>query len=320
MEIQQEEVPAPPPLSLDATDELSPRPPFFWIRESLSRGFGGDTLTLMVAWMAFTGISGAAWAWHLRNLSGWSALPNHWGDRLTARDVWELAVNGGWERNPIGSITAVLACLTMIWVLWAGWRLQARTVDLPSRLGPWVWGLLDALLLAPSLLLPLVGALAALEWLGNTGIQGLGWLALVGTPLLQATTFSAFMLLWWFSRLGRAQGLRGGIRGYGRHLGRGFLRLWMHPVQWFLLLFGSATLRALLGFGALLIGWRWGGGTTARVWSLLIMELIAAALGAWILGALLRLCALFWRHDDLVRDVRKQLKEAFPGERVLDQS
>lgn len=320
MEILLEPVPAPPALSLDAMGELSPRPPFFWIRESLGQGFGGDVLPLMFAWMAFTGVSSATWAWHLRQLSGWSALPNHWGDHLTARDVWELAVNGGWGDNPLGAVTALSAALALVWVFWAGWRLQARTVQLPSRLGPWFWGFLDALLLAPSLFLPLAGALALLKWAGNTGIQGLGWMRLVGTPLLQATTLSAFMLLWWFCRLGRAQGLTGGVRGYGRHLGRGFLRLWMHPVQWFLLLLGSAALRALLGFGALMIGWRWGGGTPARVWSLLLLELVAAAAGAWILGAQLRLCALFWRNDDLVRDLRNQLSAAYPQERVLEHS
>lgn len=320
MESSQDEIPAPPSLSLEATDDFSPRPPFFWIRQALAQGFRGGTLHLMLAWMTFTGVTSAAWALHLQDLTGWSALPNHWGDRLTARDVWELAENGGWGDHPLGTTTTLMAGLAMIWILWAGWRLQARAIDLPARLGPWCWGVLDALLLAPSLLVPLAGALVALEWLGTTGIQGLGWFRLVVAPLLQATTVSAFMVLWWFSRLGRAQGLSEGIRGYGRHLGRVFLGLWMNPVQWFMLLFGAATLRALLGFGVLLVGWRWGGGTPMRVWSQLGLWLLAAGAGAWLLAALLRLCAMFWHHDGRVREMRNSLKAAYPQERVLELS
>lgn len=315
MEIEPEAVPAPPVLSLDATEELNARTPLSWIRDALRQNTGAEVWHLVVAWIAFTGLTGTTWALHLRRFAGWSALPNHWGDRLSARDVWELAENGGWRQNPVGGLTLVMAILSLLWVLWAGWRLQARVVDLPHRLGPWLWGLVDALLIgAVPLLLPCILSLAILEWLGTWGLQGMGWMRLVLSPLLQATTVSAFMLQWWFCRLGRAYGAFEHPSEYARHLGHSFLRLWMHPVQWLLLLLGSAALRATLGFGALLIGWRWGGGTPTRVWGFLVLELIASALAAWILGAQLRISALFWNRDRRVREARRQLHaECSPG-------
>jgi hypothetical protein len=307
-----EAVPAPPALSLEATEELNARTPFSWVREALDQGVGGDVLHLMTAWMAFSGLTGTAWAFHLRSLAGWSALPNYWGDRITARDIWELSENGGWSQEPLGTPTLVLAVLCLLWVLWAGWRLQARVVNLPHRLGPWVWGFFDAVLIGALPLLTLgLGTTLTWTWLGTSGIQGLGWMRLVLSPLLQATTVSAFMLQWWFCRLGRARGNLHSPSDYGRHLGQSFLRLWMHPVQWFVLLFGAATLRAAFGFGVLLLGWRWGGGTPARVWSLILLQLVASAAGAWILGAQLRICALFWRQDQKVRDARSLLRSAF---------
>lgn len=300
---------APPALSLEATDELNERSPFSWVREALHQGMGGDILHLMTAWMAFTALTSTAWAFHLRQLAGWSALPNYWGDRITARDIWELSENGGWNQEPLGTPTLVLAVVCMIWVLWAGWRLQARVVNLPHRLGPWVWGLFDALVVgALPLLVVGFGATITWKWLGTSGIQGLGWMRLVLSPLLQATTVSAFMLQWWFCRLGRARENLHSPSAYGRHLGQSFLRLWMHPVQWFVLLFGSAALRAALGFGVVLLGWRWGGGTPARVAGLIGLQVIASAAGAWILGTLLRLSALFWCQDQKVRDAQSQLR------------
>lgn len=317
METEVEPVPAPPALSLEATDELNARDPFSWLREALAQGTGGDVLHLMAAWTAFTALSGTAWALHLRTLAGWSALPNHWGDRITARDIWELAENGSWRQELVGAPTLWVSGLCLVWVFWAGWRLQARVVHLPHRLGPWLWGFLDALLIgAVPLLLAGVCAIGLWQWLGTSGLQGLGWLRLVLSPLFQATTLSAFMLQWWFCRLGRAYASMGTPAEYGRHLGHSFLRLWMHPVQWFFILFGAAALRALLGFGVLLIGWRWGGGTPARVWALLGLQVVASAAGAWLLGAQLRLGALFWAQDRRVREVRRQLRAAFsPGVR-----
>lgn len=313
-------VPAPPDLSLEATEDLHPRPPFAWVRPSLAPGLDGDTLHLMAAWTAFTLATGTAWALHLRELLGWSALSDHWGERLTARDLWELWENGGWQQDPLGAVPTLVGALSLLWVLWAGWRLQARTVDLPHRLGPWAGGALDALLLGAPVAAATTLALEGLEWLGTTGITGLGWMNLVVGPLFKASAVSAWMVLWWFCRLDRAKGLPPGFRGYGTHLGHSFLRLWMHPVQWFLLLFGSAALRAGLGFGALAAGWRWGGGTSLRVWGLVVLQAFAAAGGAWILGILLRLTAHFWRQDCRVREARQQLRLAFPRETVLDQN
>ena len=38
--------------------------------------------------------------------------------------------------------------LCLVWALWAGWRLQARVVQVRPGLGAWLWGALDAALIA----------------------------------------------------------------------------------------------------------------------------------------------------------------------------
>ena len=90
----------------------------------------------------------------------------------------------------------------------------------------------------------------------------------------------------------------------------------MHPVEWTLLVFGGVVVRTGLTFLVLLLAWRWGGGTSLRVWSFLFLQLAVVLVNAWLLGWFLRLVALYGRHDVAVRAVIRQLQaEAGGGDR-----
>ncbi len=198
--------------------------------------------------------------------------------------------------------------LGLVVVLWCGWRMQAETAGTRPRLGPWLLGGLDTLLIG-------VVPLGSVAWLldlglaraGATGIDALGWAAFFGRPLLWMTLVATLNIQWWLCRLGRSAGLE---RGYRTHLAVSFMGLWSHPIQWGLLSAGGATLRALPPFLVLLLAWRLGGGTTFRVWLFLILQLLVTAANGWIMGWMLRLAARFWAHDVRVQDARVTLKES----------
>ena len=262
----------------------------------------------MAGWMlVFLGPT-LGWAGHLRRAAGWSALPNHWGESLSARDIWELWENGGLQHRLTNSPTVHLLGLGLIIVLWCGWRLQAEHAGLKAGLGPWLLGALDTALLG---FLPL-GAMAwlvdsMLARLGGTGLDFLGWTAFLGRPLVWMALVAALNAQWWLCRLGRAAGL---ARGYRIHLRDSFLGLWSHPIQWGAISLGGTALRSLLPFLVLLLAWRMGGGTSYRVWLFLVLQLLVTAVNGWLLGWLLRVAALFWRHDALVRETRAALEDS----------
>lgn len=314
----------PPAPDVVPEEPAAPRGPWSFLKEALAGGLSGPGLELMAAWALLQVLPATFWAQHLRAKAGWSALPAYWGEQLSARDAWELVVNGGLDQEPTGWLVplAMLACLG--WALWSGWRLQARAVQVRPSLGAWFWGLLDAGLLAALPLALVVRLLdAALDGLASTGIQGLGWATLVARPWLWMTAGSMFMLQWWLCRIARVgQGGAGGRFGtwmaLGRHLADSFLRLWTHPVQWVLLNAGGVLIRFGLAFGALMVAWRWGGGTPGRVWTFLILQAVAAVLVAWIMGWLLRLAALFWRQDARVRSEIRNLERIAAGRPALE--
>ncbi|MBI4914147.1 MAG: hypothetical protein HY823_15575 [Acidobacteria bacterium] len=308
------------PEGIGGDDPLAPRSPWSFVRDALPSGFGPWGLHLMGAWVLFTGLGATAWAYHLRGLAqfgklpgGGSGLPDHWGELLTARDLWELVENGGWKHAPLGPAAPILAGTALIWALWAGWRMQAQSAGVPGRLGPWLLGLLDALLIG---VLPLGALGGILLWLlakaGASGFSLLGWLNLVGGGALRLALPSLFMLQWWFCRLGRAAGPGGLVMGswkaMGAHLGHSFLRLWSHPIHWGSLALAGSILRAGLSFLALLAGWRLGGVGGGRVAWMMFLLLLASAGGAWLLGWFLRLAALFWAQDRRVRAAREALR------------
>jgi hypothetical protein len=263
-------------------------------------------LQLMAGWLAFSLASGVFWAVHLRGLVGQSALANYWGELLTARDLWELAANGGMRQHWTGPWVPLAAGLALLWFLWAGWRLQADAIGRPARLGPWFWGLVDALVIGAGPLALLAGLLAlGCARLGATGIPVLGWLGWVLGGLVRLAFFSALFVQWWLCRLDRAVQPAGPCLGsWGRlagHLGLSFRRFWRFPAQWLTLILGGVVLRTGLTLLALGLSWRMGGGTLPKVWACLVLQLAVVAVNAWLLGWFLRLGALFLDHEATVR-------------------
>jgi len=308
------------PETIHFEDQLLPRGPWSFWSEALPGGLGSLGLQLMVAWIAFEACTSAAWAVHIQRLAGHSALPSYWGELLTVRDIWELAVNGGLKSHPIGCLTPLLGALSLIWVFWAGWQIQARAVHQPARLKAWAFGLLDAVLIGvtPLFLLDYVVSWP-LDALASSGIQDLGWVNLVSLPLIKLSCLSALSLQWWLCRIDRTAHASlswhlGDLGTLGKHLGRSFLRAWLHPVQWGLLILGGVVVRTGLHFLVLLLAWHLGGGSPARVWAFLLLELLVTALCAWLLGWFLRLSALFWLQDFRVQQEVEALKRLVEGE------
>lgn len=314
--------PAPPEsIHTFATEEEALRPlgPWAFLRPSFRGALRGSALHLLAAWLFFEAATGAAWALHLRSLTrmgpGWSALPQHWGEMLTAKDLWNLAVNGGLADRPFGPFAPALAVAGLAWMFWASWKHQAEEAAVPARLRDWFLGLLDAVFIGIlPLLVPYLVFMRLLKACAGTGIQGLGWLSFVGQPLLFLALASAFMTQWWLCRLNRADaaglGFRAFLAAYPAHLRESFKRLWSHPVQFTALHLGGAALRLGLAFGALLLGWRWGGGSAVRVWMLLLAQLAATAVNAMLLGWMLRLVARYWRRRREVSRILEGLEAA----------
>ncbi len=296
------------PTTIHTEEDLAPRGPWSFLLPAAAGGFGRWGWGIMGGWMLVLLGPTLGWAGHLRRAAGWSALPSHWGESLSARDIWELWENGGIKHHLTNSPTVHLLGLGLILVLWCGWRLQAETVGLYARLGTWLLGALDTVLIG---LLPLGGIAWLLDTIlatvGNSGLDALGWLAFFGRPLVWMALVATLNLQWWFCRLGRAAGPS---RGYRIHLEDSFLALWSHPIQWSLVAVGGAMLRSLLPFLVLLLAWRLGGGTTFRVWLFLLLQLLVTAVNGWLMGWLLRISALYWNHDALVREARESLKDA----------
>jgi len=295
------------PTTIHTDEPLASRGPWAFFANALPGGFTRWGWGLMLGWLLVLLGPALGWAGHLRRAAGWSALPAHWGEQLSARDIWELVENGGLKYRLTNSPTVHLFGLGLLVVLWCGWRMQAERAGLKARLTPWLLGALDTLLIG---LLPL-GLVAwlvdqGLGWAGGQGLDGLGWTAFFGRPLVWMSLFAALNLQWGFCRLGRTAGL---ARGYRVHLGDSFMQLWSHPIQGGLVSIGGAALRSLLPFLVLLLAWRLGGGTTFRVWLFLVLQLLVTALNGWLLGWLLRTAALFWSHDALVLEARADLKE-----------
>ena len=280
-------------------------------------GFSRWGLQLLAGWLAFSLGTHVLWALHLQALTGWSSLPSYWGELLTARDLWELLENGGLKAHWTGPWVPLAAGLAMLWFLWSGWRLQASAAGLPARLGPWLWGLLDTLLIGAAPLAALAGLLLlGLGWMGGTGIQGLGWLDWAGGGLVRLAFLSALFLQWWLCRLGRA-GAGPDFR-LGAHLWLCFRRFWTHPLQWLSLVVGGVLVRTGLSLMVLALAWRLGGGSIPRVCAFLALQLVVVLANAWLIGWFLRLTALFLRNDAELRAglerLRARFKEDLPQE------
>jgi len=308
-----------PPPDIAADEEaLGLMGPWAFLRKAVPGGFSGPGIQLLLAWLGFQILSSTLWAQHLRGLAGWSSLPTFWGEQLSARDVWELVVNGKLGEHPFGFWTSLISMAFLAWALWAGWKVQAKALGTRAAFGPWALGFMDALLIG---FLPILVVEWGLVWclgkMGDTGIQGLGWVNLVGGTLVRLAAVSAFLLQWWLCRGNRAAG-SGGFRmgswaALGRHYGHSFLRFWLNGLQWGLLLAGGVVVRFGLHFLVLVLAWRWGGATPGKVWAFLALQAVATLVSAWGMGWMLRVVALFWRHDSAVREEIRYLRRRAAG-------
>ena len=310
----------PPPEAAMDEEPLSPRGPWAFLASTVPGGFSGAGLQLILAWLGFQVLSSSIWALHLRGLAGWSSLPTFWGEQLSARDVWELMENGKLLQHPFGFWTPTFALGFLAWALWAGWKVQAKAVDQRAAFAPWFFGLMDAALIG---LLPICLVEFILAWLleklGGTGIQGLGWVNLVGGTLVRLTAVSAFLLQWWLCRIDRAGASCGGFRmgswaTLGRHYGYSCLRLWIDGPQWAVLLAGGVVVRFGLHFLVLVMAWRWGGASPGKVWAFLVLQAVVTLVAAWLMGWMLRVVARFWQHDSRVREEIRDLRRRAAGE------
>jgi hypothetical protein len=287
--------PSPTPAGTDAPAP-APRGPWTFLRAAAAGGFSPLGWQLLAAWAAFSLSTSTLWALHLGRLTGWSSLPSYWGEILTSRDLWELMENGGLRGHWTGPWVPLAAAAAFAWFLWAGWRLQAAILGVPARLGPWLWGAADALVLGVLPLSVLAGLLTwGLDALGATGISWLGWLDWGGGVLVRLTWASALVLQWWLCRLGRAAAAGG--QPLRAHLGRGLRHFWRHAGQWGALLAAGVLLRTGLGFLVLALAWRWGGDSIPKVVGFLALQLAAVVVNAWLIGWFLRLSALYLAQE-----------------------
>ena len=298
------------PSTIHTDEALAPKGPWAFLGASLPGGFSAAGWTLIGGWIFLALVPAFFWANHLASYTeyagGASALPAHWGEQLGAKDLVELFKNGE-VYSPLGLMTGATLLVGLGLVLISGWQLQTRAVGLQAHARAWFLGLFDGLLLGV-VPLGLVCGLSVflLGLLSGHGLNGLSWTAFILKPLAWVSFVSALNVQWWILRLGR----EGAPQEFGTHLGHGFLRFWSHPVEWFLLIVGGSAVRLLLQVAAVWAGWRLGGSSAIRVMEVIGLSVLAAAINGWLLGWLLRVTALYWRHDLEVRRAVKALHAA----------
>ena len=298
------------PASILDEPGLGPRGPWSFLKEATRGGFNDSGKWLLAGWLVLAVLPAFFWDTYLMSHTqvgnGWSALPAHWGEQLNAKDIIEL-FDRGEIHGGVGFWASTALISGFFLVLWSSWKHQAAAAGLRHKLGPWIGGALDTLVAGIPFVVMFVIASACLGWLGGLGIPGLSWMAFLGRPLLALATSSTIMIQWWLLRLNRLE--RKGLSWFA-HVRLGIIRMWGHPVQWFILAAGLSLLRLALHLAVLDLAWRLGGGSVPRVWIFVLLEAVSASIGAWTLGWLLRTVALFWRHDQAVRRAVAELEAA----------
>ena len=94
--------------------DRAPKGPWCFLKAAGRGGFTCWGVQLLGGWLAFSFLGNVLWALHLRSLTGWSSLPNYWGELLTARDLWELVVNGGLRQHWTGPWVPAAAGLALV--------------------------------------------------------------------------------------------------------------------------------------------------------------------------------------------------------------
>jgi len=299
------------PSTVRAEEALGHRGPWKFLIRAMPGGFSHWGIQLVLAWASFQAFATWPWIVYLKAKLGNSALANEWGELLVADDIWEVMENGQLQDSILGFWTISVGILAMLWVLWASWKLQAKTVKLEARLMPWLVSVPTALLVG---YLPL-WVLHALLWnmlayLGSLGIQFLGWINLIVGPLLHMAFGSALMLQWWLCRLDLALHFPKCKQEWTIHLKDSFLRLWSHPVQWGNIIFIGVAIRAGLALWVLFLGWGCGGQNLSDLRMFFLLQTLAATTNAWIIGWILRIAALYWENDTKVRYEVRMLEKS----------
>jgi len=299
------------PSTIHTDESLAPKGPWRFFVSAMRGGFSFWGIQFIFGWVAFQVLTTLSWVTHLKTRLGNSSLANNWGELLTARDVWEIMENARLKDSILGFWTVAIGVIAMLWILWSGWKVQVKPVELKAGFLPWLIAIPTALLVG---YLP-IWMLHAFLWntfayLENLGIQFLGWVNLFASPLLRMTFASALLLQWWLCRIDLAHHMPKGASEWLIHLRDSFFRLWAHPVQWGnIVLFGVAV-RSGLAFFVLLLAWNWGGQVISRVWTIFLMQIAVSAINAWIIGWMLRLAALYWKHDMEVRSEMMSLESS----------
>jgi len=304
------------PMTIHTDEMLAHRGPWRFFVKAMPGGFSPWGIQFIVAWIFFHILTALSWVAHLKTRLGNSSLANDWGELLTARDVWEIMENGKLQDSFLGFWTIAIGVLAILWVLWAGWKLQAKTVLLKADFLPWAIAILSALLIG---YLPL-WVLHAFLWnvtnfFGNLGIQFLGWINIFVNPLIHMAFASALMVQWWLCRLDLSHHFPKCKRDWIIHLKDSFLRLWTRPVQWGNIIFFGVAIRTGLAFLVLLLAWRWGGEILSHLWMFFLLQVLVAAINACIIGWVLRLTALYWENDSKVRSEVRRLESSVQQKR-----
>jgi len=299
------------PSTIHTDEALAPRGPWRFFVSAMHGGFTFWGIQFIFAWVAFQVLTTLSWVAHLKAKLGNSSLANNWGELLTARDVWEIMENAQLKDSILGFWTVVMGAIVILWILWSGWKLQARPVGLKAGFSAWLIAIPTALLVG---YLPL-WMLHAFLWntfayLESLGIQFLGWINLFAGPLLRMAFASALFIQWWLCRIDLAHHMPKSAIEWLIHLKDSFLRLWAHPVQWGNIVFFGIVIRTGLTFFVLMLAWKWGGQALSQIWTIFLMQIVVSAINAWIIGWLLRVTARYWKHDMEVRSEIRLLKSS----------
>ena len=295
------------------SNEYSPRGPWAFVKKSLMPTCSREDGEFILSWVAFA----LASAWSLKSRwldlmaysNGSSLLGQDWGTRLRGNDLVYFLKGSPAITNLESFVGPIFICVTLgllFLILRNSWRIQAHTLGQPARFSPWAKGLGDAVIigLLPTCLLGwLLGWVGdALRWIGALSTM---WIAFLWSILLPMALTSFWMMQW---SLCRVQRLMGPVTNYPYHLRFCLSMIWKNVGSWLGLAMSSTAVRLTLSYGALWGAWRWGGGTSVTLGSVILLQLLVTILNAGMLRALLVTVVHFLSHQHFVVKTIEGLK------------
>lgn len=299
--------------TFQTSNEYSPQGPWAFVKKSLTPTCSREDAEFILSWVAFA----VAGAWSLKSRwldlmaysNGSSMLAQDWGTRLSGNDLVYFLKGSPTITNVesfVGPVFIFLSLGILFLILRNGWRLQAHTLGQPAHFSPWIKGLGDALIIG---LLPTILLGWLLGWLGD-GLRWIGtlptmWVAFLWSILLPMALTSFWMIQW---SICRVQRLMGPVTDYKHHLRFCLNAIWKNVGSWLSLAMISTTLRLALSYGALWGAWRWGAGTSAALWSVILIQVGVTILNAGILRSLLMNVVHFLSNQHFVLKTVEDLK------------